>query len=355
MATVYKATTTVVALPQARKAAGVQVVRPAAVQNGTRSAPIKPEKGPKHNMSSYMYFVQKQRADVKKSNPNIDNKTVISLLGKMWRGLGDAERQPYNELAKTDRERYLREKAEWERKNPNFTLGKSGGRPAKNVGKGGGPKRAMSAYMFFVKKTRGATKSANMTLDNRAVIALLGKQWRSMGEVEKAKYRAMAEADKQRFENEKKTWVYTMVPNKKLKKRVRRTMKEIKEGKSLAEVKKIRASQKSQQAAAKKKRKASQAIAKANKKAKKEKKKKRDPNMPKRNMSSYMFFVKMRRDGLRKSNPNIGNKDVISLLGALWRGLEADAKKEYQDLAAQDKIRYDKELAAYKASSPMRA
>ena len=102
-------------------------------------------------------------------------------------------------------------------------------------------------------------------------------------------------------------------------------------------------------------RKASQAIAEANKKAKKEKKENRDPKMPKRNMPSYMFFDKMRRDGLRKAAPNLSNEDATSLLGALWRGMDDNEKKEYRDLAAQDKIRYDKEIAAYKASSPMRA
>jgi hypothetical protein len=295
-------------------------------------------------MSSYMYFVQQRREEVRKNNPNLDNKHVISRLGQLWRALDEAGRAPYNALAKKDRERYLREKVEWEKKNPNFTLGKSGGRPAKNVGKSGGPKRAMSAYMFFVKEQRGSVKGANPGMDNRAIIRLLGQMWRDMSETGKAQYRAAAVQDKTRFENEKKTWVYTHIPNRKQKKRVRRSQKEIADGLSLAEVKKIRASTKPVKVT-KKKRKKAAAPPKAAKKAKK----KRNPNAPKRNMSSYMYFVKMRRDDLRKANPSISNKDVISLLGALWRGMDDNARKEFKDLAAMDKIRYDKERAAFQA------
>ena len=39
--------------------------------------------------------------------------------------------------------------------------------------------------------------------------------------------------------------------------------------------------------------------------------------------------------------------EVASLIGAKWRELEDDEKKPYEDKAAKDRQRYDKEMQQY--------
>ena len=40
--------------------------------------------------------------------------------------------------------------------------------------------------------------------------------------------------------------------------------------------------------------------------------------------------------------------EVMSVIGEKWRELEDDDKTPYQDMAAKDKKRYEKEMKAYK-------
>ena len=53
-------------------------------------------------------------------------------------------------------------------------------------------------------------------------------------------------------------------------------------------------------------------IAKAAKKEKKEKKQK-DPNAPKKPLSAFFFYIKGRRDNLKKENPALGNTDIVKV------------------------------------------
>ena len=69
---------------------------------------------------------------------------------------------------------------------------------------------------------------------------------------------------------------------------------------------------------------------------------------PKRALSAYMYFVMLRREDLKKANPTISNKDLVSKLGALWREMTDGDKAEYNALAAKDKKRYEAAMAKYK-------
>ena len=68
-------------------------------------------------------------------------------------------------------------------------------------------------------------------------------------------------------------------------------------------------------------------------------------NGPKGPRNSYMCYSVPRRSTLMTERPELaGNVGVISkILGEEWRKMSDDDKKIYQDLAVQDKIRYEKE------------
>jgi len=88
----------------------------------------------------------------------------------------------------------------------------------------------------------------------------------------------------------------------------------------------------------------------SNKKVKKASKK--DPDAPKRPISSYFYFAADNRDTAKKSNPDATVTDISKILGEMWKKLEKGKKgkkgtKKYDDLAANDQIRYAAEKATY--------
>jgi len=86
---------------------------------------------------------------------------------------------------------------------------------------------------------------------------------------------------------------------------------------------------------------------KAKKKPKKKKKKAKKPERtgPKKGLSAYMFFCKAKRKEVAAANPDLKAVDILKKMGAIWNAFSDEEKKPYNDLAAQDKERYQRELA----------
>uniref|UniRef100_A0A915ATE8 HMG box domain-containing protein n=3 Tax=Ascarididae TaxID=6250 RepID=A0A915ATE8_PARUN len=86
------------------------------------------------------------------------------------------------------------------------------------------------------------------------------------------------------------------------------------------------------------------AMAKAKKASGSGSKKVKDPNAPKRAMSAFFFWMQENRERLKK--PGMGVADVAKAAGVEWAKL-AD-KSKWEKKAAEDKKRYERDLAAYK-------
>ena len=72
------------------------------------------------------------------------------------------------------------------------------------------------------------------------------------------------------------------------------------------------------------------------------------PYKPKRPMVAFMFFSIEQRPSVQKKNPSLGIADISKVLGQQWRGMTAGQKAKYEEKAAKDKIRYEKEMASFK-------
>ena len=68
-------------------------------------------------------------------------------------------------------------------------------------------------------------------------------------------------------------------------------------------------------------------------------------NHVKKAKSAYNCFCEELRPKVMADIPDIKPKDVLKELGARWKATSDDARKKYQDLAAKDKERYNKEMA----------
>ena len=131
---------------------------------------------------------------------------------------------------------------------------------------------------------------------------LAGAQWKTISDDEKAKYQAMADKDKERYNEEMKNYTPP----------------------------------------------AGTTSAGASKTPKKGKAKK-DPNAPKKPMTAYFHFNSEMRPKVKKEDPDLSFGDVGKKIGAMFRELSEEDKEKYEKLAEKDKKRYKKEMEAYEA------
>eukprot|EP00469_Lotharella_globosa_P009634 CAMPEP_0167779102 /NCGR_PEP_ID=MMETSP0111_2-20121227/4628_1 /TAXON_ID=91324 /ORGANISM="Lotharella globosa, Strain CCCM811" /LENGTH=339 /DNA_ID=CAMNT_0007669491 /DNA_START=195 /DNA_END=1214 /DNA_ORIENTATION=- len=69
----------------------------------------------------------------------------------------------------------------------------------------------------------------------------------------------------------------------------------------------------------------------------------KDVPRPKKAMSAFMFYLSKNRAQIKGTKPG----EAMKVLSASWKNLKDDEKKEYEDLAKQDKERYNREMAIY--------
>ena len=84
--------------------------RPKGSTNKEGGKPKKDKDAPKRGKSSFFYFVDAKREDVKAKNPDLKQPGIISEVSKIWATLSDSEKRPYEELANKDKERYQKQK-----------------------------------------------------------------------------------------------------------------------------------------------------------------------------------------------------------------------------------------------------
>lgn len=72
-------------------------------------------------------------------------------------------------------------------------------------------------------------------------------------------------------------------------------------------------------------------------------KRKKHPDAPKGAMGAYMFFCKANREKVKREHPGIDVRQILSELGRRWGNLSDNEKKVYEQMAAEDKVRFERE------------
>ena len=192
-------------------------------------------------MSSYLYFAQEKRESVMKKNPNAPPAEISKILGEMWKEtkntkkydklaadaktIYDEEKAVYDAMMKARKEAEEQEKIEklQQDKEEALKLFKSTKEAVTNTPSPvddisvltddntkaskkkkkdpNAPKRALSAYNFFLTENQQSIK-ATMTGDDvkqTDVLKEVGRQWKELSETKKAKYIKLADKDKARY------------------------------------------------------------------------------------------------------------------------------------------------------------
>ncbi|GLC39387.1 hypothetical protein PLESTM_000891200 [Pleodorina starrii] len=78
------------------------------------------------------------------------------------------------------------------------------------------------------------------------------------------------------------------------------------------------------------------------------------PPRPRRSSSVFIHFNRTNRRSVRQDNPGAAFGDVSKLLGQQWHALCPEDKVPYEQMAAEDRARYDAALRAYTATQQQR-
>mmetsp|Transcript_21998 Transcript_21998/g.61225 ORF Transcript_21998/g.61225 Transcript_21998/m.61225 type:complete len:196 (-) Transcript_21998:355-942(-) len=155
------------------------------------------------------------------------------------------------------------------------------------------PKRAMSAFFLYSQAYRAQVKAQNPEASFGDVARLLSQQYRAMTDKEMKKWTKKAEADKIRYQEEMKHYTPAEEPGGKRKKA------------------------------------------------------KKDPNAPKRNMSAYFLYSVHIRPQIKDENPEASFGDIARIISARFKELTDKERKRWDKRAAEDKERYQREMAVY--------
>jgi hypothetical protein len=165
------------------------------------------------------------------------------------------------------------------------------------------PKKPMTSYMLYMQAQRAAVVAANPSLKFGDVSKKISEDWKVLPEDQKKIYEDKAAAEKARYDGQMKSYV---PPDD--------------AGDDDSDEKRPK------------------------------KKAKKDPNAPKRGQNAYMFFVNDLREKMKNENTPMKAPDLAKLAGEKWRTMTSEDKKPFEDKAAADKERADRETAAYKSS-----
>lgn len=142
----------------------------------TKKAAKDPNK-PKRAKSAYIYFCSAMRATVKEELGDEAKATEVTReLGKRWKQLTDEEKQPYQDLADEDKERYAREMAEYsgnsggsgssgEEQDVEAEAPKTPKKSKKKVVAPGAPKKKKKKSKSPVKKPKAKAKPVEEAMD----------------------------------------------------------------------------------------------------------------------------------------------------------------------------------------------
>lgn len=158
------------------------------------------------------------------------------------------------------------------------------------------PKRAMSAFFLYSQVERPNVKINHPEASFGDIARILSAQYKALSETQMKKWVKKAEQDKIRYQEEMKHYVPMDDPT-----------------------------------------------------GGKRKKAKKDPNAPKRNMSAYFLFSVHIRPSVKDENPEAAFGDIARIISAKYKALDGDERKEWDEKAAEDKERYQREMEAYRA------
>lgn len=278
--------------------------------------PARDPGAPKRNMSAYLLYQNAMREQFKALNPGMTFGQLAKYTSAMYSELPPSEKEAWVARAEADKARYLHELASYVPPpgydpkgdaivSPVNTKGGRKGKPEKDIN---APKRNMSAYLLYQNAMREQFKRENPGMTFGQLAKYTSHMYKNLTPEEKATWEARAAQDKARYDAEIAAYVPppghdargVLIEDHRPRKRSKRGPK--------------------------------------------------DPSAPKRASGAYVFFTNEMRPKVMQEYPGIKFVELGKVLGERWRALTPQQKKRYEDMAAEDKVRFQMEMQQYTAN-----
>jgi high mobility group protein B2 len=278
--------------------------------------PARDPGAPKRNMSAYLLYQNAMREQFKALNPGMTFGQLAKYTSAMYSELPPSEKEAWVARAEADKARYLHELASYVPPpgydpkgdaivSPVNTKGGRKGKPEKDVN---APKRNMSAYLLYQNAMREQFKRENPGMTFGQLAKYTSHMYKNLTPEEKGTWEARAQQDKARYDAALAAYVPppghdargVLIEDHRPRKRNKRGPK--------------------------------------------------DPAAPKRASGAYVFFTNEMRPKVLVEFPGIKFVELGKVLGERWRALTPQQKKRYEEMAAEDKVRFQMEMQQYTAN-----
>ena len=150
--------------------------------------------GPKRPTSSYMFFCQQERDNIKNNCINMNTKQITSELAKRWKSLSDEEKVPFVEKQLKDKIRYNNEKQSIQqpekenkqkvRKTAPTKTTKRQTKPVKTIG-----------FKNFCNEEKSRLENENPDWSSRKISNELFEMWKELNDEDKQQYEQTIEEE----------------------------------------------------------------------------------------------------------------------------------------------------------------
>ncbi|KAL7455599.1 hypothetical protein ACHAWC_007149 [Mediolabrus comicus] len=189
------------------------------------------------------------------------------------------------------------------------------------------PKRNVSAYLHYSSAKRGDVKESQPDLSFGEITKVVTASWKALSVEERVPWDEKAAADKKRYEDELAAYKDS---EQALNWQARMAAEEGKKQSTSVSNSDKNAKEKS----------------KKKSEAKEKNKKKNKKQQVKKPMSAHMHFSLANRADVKEGQPDLSASEVTSTVATNWKALSADERSFWEEKAAADEERYQKELAA---------
>lgn len=272
---------------------------------------------PKRNQSAYLLYQNAMRETFKLQNPGMTFGQLAKYTSAMYAEMPPEEKDAWAQRAEQDKTRYLHELSQYvpppgyDVKGDAIAGANSVVKPiksGKHARDPNAPKRNMSAYLMYQNTMRESFRTENPGMTFGQLSKFTSAMYKSLTPEEKARWEEAAVQDKARYEAELANYApppgFDPAGN-------------MVDGSSIG--------------------------------PRKYNKKSKDPDAPKRARGSYVFFTLEERPKIIKESPDMKFTELGNVMGQRWRALSAEQKKKFEDLANDDKKRFNEEMAEYNA------
>eukprot|EP00934_Nitzschia_sp_Nitz4_P004279 Nitzschia sp. Nitz4//scaffold29_size155292//68744//69724//NITZ4_002659-RA/size155292-processed-gene-0.47-mRNA-1//-1//CDS//3329546451//4269//frame0 len=275
--------------------------------------PARDPGAPKRNMSAYLLYQNAMRDQFKALNPGMTFGQLAKYTSAMYSELPPPEKEAWVARAEADKARYLHELASYV-PPPGYDpkgdaiispISAKTGRKGKPEKDANAPKRNMSAYLLYQNAMREQFKRENPGMTFGQLAKYTSHMYKNLTPEEKATWEARATQDKARYDAEISSYVPPPGHD------------------------------------------AHGVLIEDHRPRKKNKRSPKDPTAPKRASGAYVFFTNDMRPKVLAEYPGIKFVELGKVLGERWRALTPPQKKRYEDMAAEDKLRFQMEMQQY--------